>query len=476
MEKLQELENNCYRLLIKKIKLSSTFNIIDFIAPYTMRKTSGIELFNKFKYYYDFFQKLNLTKKTKIFLPMLQNTDTIPLLLSLINADLFPILLHHSPAIGILDSVANNTGTNLIIMNLNILKKYNSKLKLNILKQIDKDFYLVEMEGYKNKKHYFPKNGDIGILTSGTTGIPKVVVHNICSIIKNAIAHSQAINLTSNDTIILSSPLNFSYSLVAGLLSSIYIESKLVIINNFISFEKAINKTNATLILCTPSFISTVTTINRSINKICIGGDVLHKSLALKILNEYSWVTLYSTYGLTEAGPRVATLKITQNMLSNYDNIPLGDFLPGIKFKLIKTSKPNVFELLLKTPYIMEGYLNDEKETNQVLKNKYLSTGDLFILNKRLFFYGRIKKIICRGGENISPILIEKNIIESGLVKDVYVKSIPHSLYGEVPIAYVIPKNNFSISKINKYLRKKIPNSYIPTKYKIVSSLEAYKK
>lgn len=88
------------------------------------------------------------------------------------------------------------------------------------------------------------------------------------------------------------------------------------------------------------------------------------------------------------------------------------------------------------------GYYNMPEKTKDAFTNDgWFKTGDigLFMENKEIRVIGRIKEIIIRSGENISPAEIENVIIRSGLVSKVKVIGVPSKMRQEEVAACIIP-------------------------------------
>jgi crotonobetaine/carnitine-CoA ligase len=98
-----------------------------------------------------------------------------------------------------------------------------------------------------------------------------------------------------------------------------------------------------------------------------------------------------------------------------------------------------VGELELKNPAIMLGYYGMPEETKKVLKDGWLSTGDLVRVNEdgTYTFVGRKKEIIRRRGENLSPTEVETVLIEHPSVAEAAVIGVPSELTEEEVKAYI---------------------------------------
>jgi len=94
---------------------------------------------------------------------------------------------------------------------------------------------------------------------------------------------------------------------------------------------------------------------------------------------------------------------------------------PPFKENLVKIAADG--EILIKGENVMLGYWKNEKETNKVLKNGWLHTGDIGEFNNDFLKITDRKKdiIITPGGDNISPIKIENDLIKINFIEQVLV-------------------------------------------------------
>ena len=135
------------------------------------------------------------------------------------------------------------------------------------------------------------------------------------------------------------------------------------------------------------------------------GGGALDKEVGY-FLNAIGLPTLQG-YGLTEASPVVSCNPI--------DDIRVDTVGPPFKGNEVKIAEDG--EILVKGENVMLGYWNNTIETNKVLKDGWLHTGDIGVFEKNYLKITDRKKdiIITPGGDNISPLKIENEIINSNL-------------------------------------------------------------
>lgn len=98
----------------------------------------------------------------------------------------------------------------------------------------------------------------------------------------------------------------------------------------------------------------------------------------------------------------------------------------------------------------MQGYYKNIEETNKVIQDGYLYTGDLGYLDKkgRLHYTQRLKRLIVSSGYNIYPSQIEAVIKKHNLVENCIVVGVPHPYKVNVPKAYVVIKKGYETQKI----------------------------
>ena len=180
------------------------------------------------------------------------------------------------------------------------------------------------------------------------------------------------------------------------------------------------------------------------------GGGALDKEVGY-FLNAIGLPTLQG-YGLTETSPVVSCNSINEIRVETVGK--------PFKGNLVKIA--NDGEILVKGENVMLGYWNNEEETNKVLKNGWLSTGDIGEFDGEFLKITDRKKdiIITPGGDNISPIKIESDLNKSNFIEQslVYGDNKPYLVCLIVlSLEYKNIKNEEiqkEIEKINKNLSK----------------------
>lgn len=99
-------------------------------------------------------------------------------------------------------------------------------------------------------------------------------------------------------------------------------------------------------------------------------------------------------------------------------------------------------EIVVRSNTVMDAYLNDPTATDEAFRGGWFHTGDLAVVHRDGYIEvrDRAKDIIISGGENISSIEVENVIASHPHVLEVAVVSQPHEKWGEVPVAFVMPR------------------------------------
>ena len=135
--------------------------------------------------------------------------------------------------------------------------------------------------------------------------------------------------------------------------------------------------------------------------------------------------------------------------------------VPGYKWEVKimdggrQVEKGEVGELCVKGRGVMECYYNDPKSTEEVLKDGWLYTGDMAMMDADGFIYlvDRKKDVIITGGENLYPVQIEDFLRAYDKLKDVAVIGIPDERLGEIAAAILEVKEGFTCTEeeINEF-------------------------
>ncbi len=190
---------------------------------------------------------------------------------------------------------------------------------------------------------------------------------------------------------------------------------------------------------------------------------------------------LVEGYGLTEAGP-VTHVNPLRTPPGERRRGSIGLPLPDTDAKIVdvetgqrEVPAGEVGELIIRGPQVMRGYWKRDAETQQVLKNEWLLTGDLARMDAAGFFTieGRKKEMIKAGGENVYPREVEEVLLRHPQVEDAVVVGIPQDLRGELIKAYVVLKPGAAATAVDilAHCRKDLAKFKVPKQIEFRPSL-----
>jgi long-chain acyl-CoA synthetase len=160
---------------------------------------------------------------------------------------------------------------------------------------------------------------------------------------------------------------------------------------------------------------------------------------------------LVEGYGLTEASPVTHA-----NPLDGRSRVgSLGVPLPNTDAKIIDLATGEelppgqIGEMLVKGPQIMQGYWLQPTETDEILKDGWLNTGDVVVMDADGFFHviGRSRDLIRAGEHTIYPRDVEELIYENNKVREVAVVGVPRASSNQKVKVFVVPREGTDLSK-----------------------------
>ena len=146
-------------------------------------------------------------------------------------------------------------------------------------------------------------------------------------------------------------------------------------------------------------------------------------------------------FGMTEATHQVATTGVNEAVTAGLVGRSTGPEIRIVGADGRPCAPECVGEVWLRGPTVVRGYLGDPAITAANFTDGWLRTGDLGSLSAAgdLTLRGRIKELINRGGEKISPERVEGVLTSHPDVIEVAVFGVPDTLYGEKVAAVIVP-------------------------------------
>ena len=159
----------------------------------------------------------------------------------------------------------------------------------------------------------------------------------------------------------------------------------------------------------------------------------------------------------------------------------VGRLYPHMEAKIVNpaTGEPVALgergEFLVRGFNVMKGYYNmPEKTAETIDADGWLHTGDLATMNARGYvnIVGRVKDMIIRGGENISPAEIEQFLMRHPKIADAQVIGIPDAFMGEEMAAFIRlkPDEQLTEEALRNYCRANFSHNKVPKYFKFVTA------
>ncbi|RAK21311.1 long-chain acyl-CoA synthetase [Anoxybacillus vitaminiphilus] len=331
---------------------------------------------------------------------------------------------------------------------------------------------------------------DIALLqyTGGTTGFPKAAMLTHRNLIANTLmcAHWMYKCEKGNESILGVLPFFHVYGMTAVMNLSIMEGYKMILLPKFDpeTTLKTIQKLKPTLFPGAPTIY--IALLNHpdlknydlSSIKVCISGSA---PLPVEVQEKFEAITggkLIEGYGLTEASPVTHA-----NFLWDGERVrgSIGVPWPDTEAKIIsletgEEAKVNeIGELVVRGPQVMKGYWNQPVETEAVLRDGWLYTGDLGYMDERGYFFivDRKKDMIIAGGYNIYPREVEEVLYEHPKVQEAAVVGVPDAYRGETVKAFIVLKQgeDCTTEELDQFARSRLAAYKVPRIYEFRKEL-----
>ena len=357
------------------------------------------------------------------------------------------------------------------------------------------------LKGYKYNGHYEEKMGkdDPAVIlhSGGTTGTPKGIVLSNGNFNAMAVQAKYVFNgLGPGDSCLTIMPIFHGFGLGVSVHCPLSLGITPILIPQFDAkkFDKLLKKYKTNVLLGVPTlYEALVNTGNTNLDLsglkfVISGGDSLSSTLERRInvfLAECGCnAKVNQGYGMTECLAAVA-LSYGKGSREGSIGIPF----PGNYFKIVKPGTQEEMpigedgEICISGPTVMAGYLDNEKETNEVLQihkddRIWLHTGDIGCMDKNgiIFYRQRLKRMIISSGYNVYPSYVESVIEEHEAVLKCTVIGIPHKYKVEVPKAYIVLRDGYNTSlsvknSIKKHCEKNLAKYSIPYEFEFRKSI-----
>ncbi|MED3935060.1 AMP-binding protein [Priestia megaterium] len=330
---------------------------------------------------------------------------------------------------------------------------------------------------------------DIAILqyTGGTTGFPKGVMLTHKNLVANATMCSHWLYRCryGEEKVLGIIPFFHVYGLTTVLVLSVLQNYEMVLLPKFDAKTtlKTIHKQQPTLFPGAPTIYIALLNhpdlakYNLSSIDSCMSGSA---PLPVEVQEQFEKLTggkLVEGYGLTETSPVTHANFLWKERIPGSIGVPWPD--TDAKILSFETGKEaavsEVGEIAVKGPQVMKGYWKQPEETEAVMRDGWLLTGDVGYMDDKGYFYvvDRKKDIIIAGGYNIYPREVEEVLYEHEKIQEAVVVGVPDPYRGETVKAYIVLKNGVRCTEeeLNEFSRKYLAAYKVPRLYEFRNEL-----
>lgn len=319
--------------------------------------------------------------------------------------------------------------------------------------------------------------------TSGTTGYPKGVRLTSRNIVNNGYWLGLGLGYTPEDRLCLCVPLFHCFGCVIGVLGAYTHGASLHLVPAFepLAVMETVERDRCTALYGVPTmFLAQLEHPEfgrfdfSSLRTGVMAGSLCPEALMRRVIDQMNLREMTIAYGLTEASPA-----ITQTLANDSLDLrtqTVGKVLPELQVEIRDSDgralgPGELGELCVRGYNVMQGYHNDPEATARAVDAQgWLATGDQASMCSQGYIRitGRIKDIIIRGGENISPKEVEDHLRSHPAVLDAAVYAIPHAKYGEEVAAALRLRRPVEFAELKEHCRGTLSYFKIPTSWRLV--------
>jgi len=302
------------------------------------------------------------------------------------------------------------------------------------------------------------------ILSSGTTGEPKGIVHTITSIVESARSFARLADHDEHTVVYHHLPMYY----MAGVFNMFFCPavsgSRIVLGPRFsgaqmLKFWIVPQRFGVNHLTLTPTMAQSLAQLYRHDDNllehlakyegIISTSSMLYSSVAERFHKTFG-VPIRSCYGVTEVGGSITL----QNWESAIAMESVGTFEPEVS--IIAGDDPETPVMVkIKTPFMMRGYLVNGDVINAFDDDGYFNTGDLgYVKGNELYITGRENDIVKKGGEFVPLAMLENIALNCSGVAEVAAVAVPDDFWGNKIVLFYVPEVTQGLDEIEQNLFK----------------------
>lgn len=323
--------------------------------------------------------------------------------------------------------------------------------------------------------------------TSGTTGHPKGAVLPHVGVAATLSRTTTWVGSTAEDTILINGSLAFIMHSTIAAMGHIAIGATVVLQERFHPAEaiEAIDRYQATVIMWVPTMYVMVCEWIESNPRdhegalaslrACVSSAASLPWSLVERMRTVTGKTIYNAWGMTEGTPLTG---FPPGSVPVPDSVgpPIGDSeIRILDAQGHEVAVGEVGEITFRSPSNMIEYYNRPEATRETLIDGWVHSGDLGRRDAdgNVYISGRIKDMIIRGGANIYPAEIESVLTDHEAVADAAVIGRPDERFGEIPVAFVVPRNGEvpDAETLRDFCRSRLASYKVPEWISVVDDL-----
>ena len=322
--------------------------------------------------------------------------------------------------------------------------------------------------------------------TSGTTGLPKGVTLSHHNLLNNGLQVGVATGIGLGDRVCIPVPLYHCFGMVMGVLACLAHGATMVFPGEAfdpLDVLQALETERCTHLYGVPTMFIALLGHEEfrrfdlsSLRGGIMAGAPCPSEVMKAVMADMHMAEVTIAYGMTETSPVSFQTRRDDPLEARVSTV--GRVMPHLEVKIVGDDGAVVplgqpGELCTRGYSVMLGYWGDEERTREVLEpTGWMHSGDLATIDAQGYcrITGRIKDLVIRGGENISPREVEEFLYRHPAIRDVQVIGVPDARFGEELCAWIVLRSGASADEedIRAFCRGQIAHFKIPRYIKFV--------
>jgi acyl-CoA synthetase (AMP-forming)/AMP-acid ligase II len=343
-----------------------------------------------------------------------------------------------------------------------------------------------EFEVYERMRSVTGEDMSNVLFTSGTTGLPKGVVHTNQTNLVAFETYARRLDVRSGDRLMLVLPLALNFGLCMFLMH--FMRAGACVLEATFDpqlVRQRVQDERVTTLPGPPTLLGdTMDAPNRSqfdlssLRTAITGATTISPAFIKRLRDEKMFEVVYVAYGLTEVAGviSVSLASDDEKRVAEY----CGTVVDGVEVRLVGSHDEDVpfgepGEILVRANTIMKGYVNDPEATAKTFLSDWLRTGDIGVMDEAgyLKITDRKKEVYIVGGMNVYPAEVERLMADHPAIAAVAVVGVPDDRLDEVGYAFVVlrPQTELTAEELIGWARGAMANFKVPRYAEFVRDL-----